>query len=64
MWKTKEAKLSAEEAPDLGDPGKRGILLEAMSAAVLLVAGGDVIIMRHPEAMRLIKEVIAELAAS
>jgi len=30
---------------------------------VLLLAGGDVIIMRHPEAIRLVREMIAELAA-
>jgi acetyl-CoA decarbonylase/synthase complex subunit delta len=61
-WKAKEAKLSADEAPELGDPAKRGILLEAMSATVLLLAGGDVIIMRHPEAIGLVKQVIDELA--
>ena len=64
VWKTKEAQISAEEAPGLGEAKKRGILLEAMSAAVLLVAGADVVIMRHPEAIRLVRETVAELAAS
>jgi len=64
VWKTKEAKLSAEEAPTLGDAKKRGILLEAMSAMVLLVAGADVLVMRHPEAIKLIREMIAELTAT
>jgi len=63
VWKIKEAKLPTEEDPKLGDAKKRGILWEAMSAMVLLVAGGDVIIMRHPEAIRLIQEMIAELTA-
>ena len=62
-WKTKEAKMSQEEAPKLGDAKKRGILLEAMSATCLLMAGADVLIMRHPEAIRLVREIIAELAA-
>jgi acetyl-CoA decarbonylase/synthase complex subunit delta len=47
----------------MGDVKKRGILLEAMSATVLLVAGGDVIVMRHPEAIKLVKEIITELSA-
>ena len=63
-WKTKEAKISAEEDPTLGDAKKRGILLEAMSAMALLVAGADVLIMRHPEAIKLIREIITEITAS
>jgi hypothetical protein len=35
-----------------------------MSAMLLLVAGGDVIVMRHPEAIRLIRELITELTAA
>ena len=63
VWKTKEAGLPTEEDPKLGDAKKRGILLEAMSATALLLAGGDVLVMRHPEAIRLVREIIAELSA-
>ncbi len=63
-WKTKEAKISGAEDPKMGDAKKRGILLEAMSATVLLLAGADVLIMRHPEAIKLIREMMAELTAS
>jgi len=62
-WKTKEAKISEKEDPKLGDAKKRGILLEAMSATCLLLAGADVLIMRHPEAIKLVREMIAELTA-
>jgi len=62
-WKTKEAGLPTAEDPKMGDAKKRGILLEAMSAATLLVAGGDVMVMRHPEAIRLVRELIADLSA-
>ena len=61
VWKTKEAKLPTAE--DLGDARKRGILLEAMSATALLLAGANVLIMRHPEAIRLVREMITELTA-
>lgn len=61
VWKTKEAKLSEEEAPLLGDPLKRGVLLEAMTALLLLLAGGDILIMRHPEAIQLVRGFIQDL---
>jgi acetyl-CoA decarbonylase/synthase complex subunit delta len=62
-WKTKEVHLADGEL-NMGDAKKRGILLESMSAMVLIMAGGDVIIMRHPEAIKLVRGMIAELAAS
>ena len=61
VWKTKEAKLSAAEEPRLGDPKKRGILMEAVTAVILLLAGGNVLIMRHPEAISLVKGMIGDL---
>ncbi|MBS3907973.1 MAG: acetyl-CoA decarbonylase/synthase complex subunit delta [Syntrophaceae bacterium] len=60
VWKTKEAKSSAEEAPALGDPKKRGVLMEAVTAVTLLLAGADILVMRHPEAIKLVREVISE----
>jgi acetyl-CoA decarbonylase/synthase complex subunit delta len=63
VWKTKEAKMTAQEAPALGDAKKRGILLEATTATVLLLAGADVLIMRHPEAIKLTREMIADFMA-
>jgi acetyl-CoA decarbonylase/synthase complex subunit delta len=64
VWKTKEAKIPTEEDPKLGDVKKRGVLLEALSAMAILLAGADVVIMRHPEAIRLIRETMAELTTS
>ena len=61
VWKTKEAKLSAEEAPLLGNAKKRGILMEAITAVTLLLAGADILVMRHPDAIKLIREMISEL---
>jgi len=51
------------EEPKMGDAKKRGILMEAMSATALLLAGADVLIMRHPEAIKLIREMMADLTA-
>ncbi len=63
VWKTKEASVTEGEDPKLGNSTKRGILLEAMSATLLALAGADILIMRHPEAIRLVREVIAELGS-
>lgn len=62
IWKCKETKLSVEDAPLLGDPEKRGILLEAVGAVSYLLSGADILIMRHPEAIRLAKSFIDLLA--
>lgn len=61
VWKSKEANLSAQDAPELGDPEKRGVLMEAITAVDLLIAGADVLIMRHPEAIKLVKGFISKM---
>lgn len=61
VWKVKECKLSNAEAPELGDQTKRGILMEAVTAVSLLLAGSDLLIMRHPEAVKLVKSYIQEM---
>ena len=58
IWKCKEAKQDVDEAPTLGDPEKRGVLMEAVGAVTYLMAGSDILIMRHPEAIRLVKAFI------
>ncbi len=58
VWKCKEAKQTVEEAPTLGDPEKRGILMEAICAVTYLMSGSDILIMRHPEAIKLTKAFI------
>ena len=63
VWKTKEVHLPDGEA-NMGNAAKRGIMMEAISAMVLLLAGGDVLIMRHPEAIKLVQGIIAELTAA
>ena len=58
VWKCKEAGESLEEAPTLGDPEKRGILMEAVAATCYLLGGSDIVILRHPETVRLVREYI------
>jgi acetyl-CoA decarbonylase/synthase complex subunit delta len=61
-WKSKEVN-QPDNAMNMGNAKNRGILWEAISAMALLLAGGDIIVMRHPEAIKLIKEMIADLTA-
>jgi acetyl-CoA decarbonylase/synthase, CODH/ACS complex subunit delta len=58
IWKCKEAKQTADEVPVLGDPERRGILMEAVGAVIYLLAGSNVIFLRHPETVRLVKSFI------
>lgn len=62
VWKSKEANLSAEEAPELGDPQARGVLMESITAIDLLLAGADVVVLRHPESVKLVKGFISKMA--
>jgi len=59
VWKTKECKLPTDDK--LGDQEKRGIMLEAITAATLLLAGGELMIMRHPKAVSLVNSLIKSL---
>jgi len=58
VWKKREITLDDEK---LGDKKKRGILFEAMTGCILAIAGADILVMRHPEAVRLLKNMINNL---
>jgi acetyl-CoA decarbonylase/synthase complex subunit delta len=55
VWKCKEAKQTVADAPELGDPEKRAIMMEAVGAVSYFLAGSNIMIMRHPEAIKLAK---------
>jgi acetyl-CoA decarbonylase/synthase, CODH/ACS complex subunit delta len=61
VWKTKEARLTQEEDPRMGDEKKRSILMESVTAMSVLLAGADIVVMRHPESVKLVKDMIKEL---
>jgi len=62
IWRCKEAGQSAKDAPELGDPERRVIMMEVVGAVSYLLAGSNILIMRHPEAIRLVKSFIDLLA--
>ncbi len=58
VWKCKEAGQPLEEVPTLGDPERRGVLMETVAAVSYLLSGADVAILRHPESVRLTRSFI------
>lgn len=60
-WKVKETQAPESDLPRWGRLEERGIAWEAVTAAALLVSGAELLIMRHPEAVRVIESFIDEL---
>ncbi len=60
-WKIKESKIKEQEDPHLGDEKKRGILIECVTAMSMLLAGASVLILRHPESVKLVRKMINNL---
>jgi acetyl-CoA decarbonylase/synthase complex subunit delta len=58
VWKCKEAKQPVDEAPILGDPERRAILMESVAAVSYLMSGSDILILRHPESVRMVRSFI------
>ena len=61
VWKIKETQASEETLPDWGSLEERGILWEAMTAASLMLAGAELLIMRHPRAVEMVERFVDEL---
>lgn len=62
VWKVKETMASEADLPDWGALEERSIGWESTTAVGLIMAGSNLLIMRHPKAIETAKKVIAELA--
>src|SRR3989338_4381474 len=60
-WRAKEAKASETEFPTWGKQLERGIAWETLTATTFLQAGADILVMRHPKAVELVRKHIDEL---
>ena len=60
-WRTKEANTSTEAEPGWGGQEERGLLWEATTAMAYLQSGIDIMVMRHPDALKVIKANIDDL---
>jgi acetyl-CoA decarbonylase/synthase complex subunit delta len=61
VWKVKETQASEEDMPQWGSIEERGIIWEAVTATALLLAGAELLIMRHPKAINAVEKVLEEL---
>lgn len=60
-WRAKEAIASNEDFPGWGEKKDRGILWETVTAVGLLQAGVNILVMRHPQAVSVVKKHIDDM---
>lgn len=60
-WNVKEALLEEEDMPEWGAREERGIQMEVVTASATLASGADAVLLRHPESIKTISEMISEL---
>ncbi len=63
-WKTKESKVGEDVPDEWGDWLKRAINWETLTSVTLLESGADILVLRHPESLRRVKEAIDALMVS
>lgn len=61
VWKVKESQAPESDLPEWGATEERGIAWEAQTGASLLIAGSELLIMRHPKAVEAVEKLIEEL---
>ncbi|MDO4339413.1 MAG: acetyl-CoA decarbonylase/synthase complex subunit delta [Eubacteriales bacterium] len=60
-WAVKEASASEADMPEWGPQDVRGVEMEIMTAAADLAAGSDAVILRHPQSVATISQMIKAL---
>jgi acetyl-CoA decarbonylase/synthase complex subunit delta len=61
-WKTKESKVGEGVPESWGDWKRRAIHWETLTATTLIQAGADVVVLRHPETLAKVKNVLEGLS--
>jgi len=61
VWRTKEANTPEDEEPGWGEQEERGMLWEATTAMAYLQSGINIMVMRHPDALKITKGNIDDL---
>jgi acetyl-CoA decarbonylase/synthase complex subunit delta len=62
VWKTKETSASESDVPGWGKLEERGIAWETVTSTSMLMAGSNLLIMRHPKAVETVEKIIGELS--
>lgn len=63
-WKTKESKVGTGVPATWGDWEERAVNWETITTTTLLTSGADIVVLRHPESIRLVKFAIQDLMTS
>lgn len=62
-WKAKEAKVGQDVPEAWGNWAERAITWEALTAVTLIESGADIVVLRHPESVRRVRQAIDALMA-
>jgi acetyl-CoA decarbonylase/synthase complex subunit delta len=60
-WKAKESKVGEGVPEEWGDWKERAITWETLTSVMLVESGANVVVVRHPESLRRIREAIEDL---
>ena len=60
-WRQKESKVGEGVPEAWGDWKERALNWETVTAAALVEAGADIVVLRHPESVRRVDTMIEEL---
>lgn len=60
-WGVKEALLEEADMPEWGAREERGIQMEIITAAACIASGSDAVIVRHPESVKTLSELVSAL---
>jgi len=63
-WRQKESKVSEGVPPTWGDHLERALTWEGITAVTLLNAGSDIVVLRHPKTVTLVKATIDKLMSA
>ena len=61
VWKAKEAAASEQDLPDWGSLEERAIAWEVVTAMGMIMAGTELLVMRHPKSIETVNKAIDEL---
>ncbi len=61
VWKTKESAAPESELPEWGALTERGIVWESVTASTMIMAGCNLLVMRHPKAIETVNKLVSEL---
>jgi acetyl-CoA decarbonylase/synthase complex subunit delta len=62
-WRQKESRAAEGVPAQWGDVAKRGVTWETVTAAALLQSGADIVVLRHPQTVPIIRSTIDKLMA-